>query len=119
MSPQEHMNTHIQLRMRCSGALSLARFNVASRWLLGFLAAASLTSGADWPQFMGPNGDGTSTEKGLARTWPVDGPKVLWTVSVGPGYGGAAVREGKVYLLDRVDRKRDVLRVLDLTTGTE
>jgi outer membrane protein assembly factor BamB len=84
--------------------------------LAGFAVTAMA---ADWPQFMGPNGDGTSTEKGLARSWPSDGPKVLWTVPLGPGYGGASIRDGKVYLLDRVDRQQDVLRCLDLTTGKE
>jgi outer membrane protein assembly factor BamB len=102
-----------------SRTLYFSRFNLFSCWLLAYGAGASLVFGADWPQFMGPNGDGTSAEEGLARTWPVDGPKVLWTIPVGPGYGGAAICEGKVYLLDRVDRKRDVLRVLDLATGKE
>jgi len=85
-------------------------------------AAASLTTGgraADWPQFMGPNGDGTSPEKGLLRAWPADGPKVLWTAKLGPGYGGAAVRDGKVFVFDRVNQKQDVLRCLDLGSGKE
>ena len=78
-----------------------------------------MATGADWPQFMGPNGDGTSAEKGLLRAWPADGPKVLWTVAMGPGYGGAAIRDGKVYVLDRVDHQKDVLRCLDLGSGKE
>jgi outer membrane protein assembly factor BamB len=74
---------------------------------------------ADWPQFMGSNGNGTSAEKGLARSWSADGPEVLWTLPLGPGYGGASIRDGKVYALDRVDRQKDVLRCLDLETGKE
>jgi outer membrane protein assembly factor BamB len=87
---------------------------------LGLLVpfAATLNAG-DWHQFMGPNGDGTSPEKGLLRAFPADGPKVLWTVPLGPGYGGPAVRDGKVYLLDRVERQKDVLRCLELNTGRE
>jgi hypothetical protein len=50
----------------------------------------------DWPQYYGPNRNGTSTEKGLLRTWPKEGPKVLWTAAVGIGYGGPAVSAGKV-----------------------
>ena len=38
---------------------------------------------------------------------------------MGPGYGGAAIRDGKVYVLDRVDKKKDVLRCLDLVSGKE
>jgi outer membrane protein assembly factor BamB len=87
--------------------------------LLAAAGSATLAAGADWPQFMGPNGDGTSVEKGLLRAWPADGPKVLWTVAVGPGYGGAAIRDEKVYALDRVGRQKDVLRCLDLGSGKE
>ncbi len=73
----------------------------------------------DWPQYYGPRRDSTSTEKGLLRTWPKEGPKVLWTVPVGIGYGGPAVSGGKVYLLDRDDKVGDNLRCLDLLNGRE
>jgi outer membrane protein assembly factor BamB len=36
---------------------------------------------ADWPQYLGPNRNGTSDQKGLLRSWPENGPEVLWTVS--------------------------------------
>ena len=75
------------------------------------------SNAADWPQYLGPNRDATSTETGLLRSWPDGGPKVLWTVPLGPGYGGAAVSNGKVYVLDRVSGKQDVLKCLDLNTG--
>ncbi len=80
---------------------------------------ATVSPGSDWPQFLGPNRNGVSPEKGLMRKWPAGGPKVLWTVDVGRGYGGAAIRDGKVYLLDRVGTEQDKLRCLDLATGKE
>ena len=80
---------------------------------------ATVVLGSDWPQFLGPNRNGVSPEKGLMRKWPAGGPKVLWTVDVGPGYGGAAIRDGKVYILDRIGEEQDVLRVLDFATGKE
>ena len=83
------------------------------------MASGALLCAADWPQFLGPNGNGVSPEKGLLRAWPAEGPKVLWTVALGPGYGGAAVRDGKVFVLDRQDQKKDVLRGFDLATGKE
>ena len=58
---------------------------------------------ADWPQYYGPGRDSRSAEKGLLRTWPEVGPKVLWTAPLGIGFGGPAVSAGKVYLLDRDD----------------
>jgi outer membrane protein assembly factor BamB len=74
---------------------------------------------ADWPQYYGPKRDGTSTEKGLLRTWPKEGPRVLWTVPLGIGYGGPAASGGKVYLLDRDDKVGDNLRCFDLSNGKE
>jgi outer membrane protein assembly factor BamB len=74
---------------------------------------------ADWPGYLGPKRDSTSTEKGLLRTWPKEGPKVLWTAPVGIGYGGPAVVGGKLYLLDRDDTVGDNLRCFDLSNGKE
>jgi len=75
--------------------------------------------GADWPRFLGPDGTGISPEANLARSWPEAGPPVLWTLDLGEGFGAAAVRDGKVYILDRVRNRQDVLRCLDLATGKE
>jgi len=83
------------------------------------LMVAACSSLADWPQYLGPDRNAISPEKGLLRSWPADGPKVLWTISLGAGYGGAAVSEGKVYVLDRDGNDKDVLRCLDLLTGKE
>jgi outer membrane protein assembly factor BamB len=74
---------------------------------------------ADWPQYLGPNRDSTSDQKGLLRSWPEDGPEILWSVAVGRGFGGPVVKDGKVYLLDRDDKVRDNLRCFDLSNGKE
>ncbi len=74
---------------------------------------------ADWPQYYGPSRNSTSTEKGIPRTWPKEGPKVLWTAPLGNGFGGPAVSAGKVYLLDRDDKVGDTLRLYDLSSGKE
>ena len=77
------------------------------------------SSWADWPQYLGPNRNSTSDQKGLLRAWPENGPEVLWTVPVAKGYGGPVVKDGKVYLLDRDDQVGDSLRCLDLANGKE
>ena len=89
--------------------------------LVALLLALSVTSAfaADWPWLYGPSRDHTSEQKGLLRTWPADGPKVLWTVAMGAGFGGPAVSGGNVYLLDRDEEVGDTLRVLDLATRKE
>jgi len=73
----------------------------------------------NWPQYLGPNRNATSSETGIARTWPANGPKVLWTMSLGKGYGGAAISDGKVYVLDRIGTQKDALRCFELRTGKE
>ena len=73
----------------------------------------------DWPQYLGSNRDSTSSEKGILRSWPEGGPEVLWTVSVGRGFGGPVVKDGKVYLLDRDDEVGDTMRCFDLSGGKE
>ena len=83
-----------------------------------FLAAYSIL-GADWPQYLGPNRNSTSTEKGILRSWPENGPEVLWTADVGAGFGGPVVKNGKVYLLDRNDKVGDTMRCFDLSSGKE
>ncbi len=73
----------------------------------------------DWSQFLGQARDGRSDESGLARQWPDGGPRELWNVGVGPGFGGASIRDGEVFLLDRADDAQDVLRCFDLASGAE
>jgi len=94
---------------------------MAGSVLAGIIGAAAC--GADWPQFHGPTRDAVSAETGLARMWPVGGPDagppVVWTQTLGPGFGGAAVRDGEVFVLDRVAEREDVLRCLDFATGEE
>src|SRR5262245_26969094 len=51
-----------------------------------------LAADADWPQFRGPKRDGVSTEKGLLKSWPDDGPKLAWKATgVGEGFSSVAV----------------------------
>jgi outer membrane protein assembly factor BamB len=84
-----------------------------------FMVMACSSLAADWPQYLGPNRNSTSPEKGLLRSWPENGPKVLWTVTVGKGFGGPVIKDGKVYLLDRDDKVGDNMRCFDLSSGKE
>ena len=77
------------------------------------------TNAQDWPQFLGPERNSNSPQKNLIRSWPENGPEVLWSANIGIGYGGPVVKEGKVYLLDRDDEVGDNLRCFDLANGKE
>lgn len=92
-----------------------------SRALVTAMVALSVTTvvAADWPWIYGPRRDNTSEQRGLLRAWPATGPAVLWTSAVGVGFGGPAVSNGKVYLLDRDEKVGDTLRVLDFSSGKE
>jgi outer membrane protein assembly factor BamB len=68
------------------------------------LAVPASLHAADWPQYLGPTRDSVWPERGVLKTFPKDGPKVLWRVPVGGGYAGPAVAGGKVYVADKVLR---------------
>ncbi len=56
-----------------------------------------------WPAFRGPNRDAICDDgTPLARTWPQEGPPVLWRIEMGEGYASAVVRDGRVYVLDYI-----------------
>jgi len=75
----------------------------------------------DWPQFRGPNRDGISTSTTrLSRDWKTSPPRELWSLDVGEGYAGVAVRHGRVYLLDyNREVKQSALCCLSLADGKE
>jgi len=94
---------------------------IYSRSIFLFLCFVAITStyAQDWPQYLGPDRNAVSTQKNILRTWPQQGPEVLWTVGVGIGFGGPVIKSGKVYILDRDDKVGDKLRCFDLNNGKE
>lgn len=72
--------------------------------VLGFCSLIALSSmaaqAADWPQFRGPNRDDVSSDKGLLKSWPQQGPPVAWKTSgIGNGFSSVSVAGGKVFTL--------------------
>jgi len=88
--------------------------------LIRFDGVASELPGG-WPRFRGEQFDNISREDyALATSWPAEGPKVLWSLDVGEGYAGAAVLNGRVYILDYDRENRaDAVRCLSLDDGRE
>ncbi len=74
-----------------------------------------------WPWFRGPDRDGICRDGvPLARKWPEGGPEDLWRVELGPGHAGAAIADGRVYVLDYdVENQADTMRCLGLHDGQE
>lgn len=65
------------------------------------LATASDARSDDWPQWLGPQRDGVWRETGIIEKFPTNGPAVKWRASIGGGYAGPAVANGRVYIMDR------------------
>jgi outer membrane protein assembly factor BamB len=104
---------------RPAGEVTVAKSPVSGK-LTKFEGKAAEILG-EWPGFRGPRLDGICHDApALATKWPSGGPSVLWSVDLGEGYAGAAVRAGRVYVLD-YDRQAsaDALRCFSLADGKE
>lgn len=91
------------------------------RHAFAFAALCLITTplaAADWPNWLGPNRNGSSPETGLLTKWPTSGPKVLWQVPGGDGYSSVAVAGGRAITLVQRDGAEQVL-ALDAAKGTE
>jgi outer membrane protein assembly factor BamB len=71
---------------------------------------------ADWPQFLGPQRNGTYSGPPLLESWGPSGPKVVWRKQVGQAFAGPAVVENRVLVFHRVGNE-EVLEAFDAKTG--
>src|SRR5438876_11058049 len=56
-----------------------------------------------WPQFLGPERNGVSSERGLIEAWPAGGIKEVWRAGGGVGMSGLAIREERLVTLVQKD----------------
>ena len=63
---------------------------------------SSFAAAADWPQYLGPQGDAISSET-IHGDWKVRTPKVLWKEKVGKGCGSWSIVDGKALVLGNSD----------------
>jgi outer membrane protein assembly factor BamB len=90
--------------------------------LLGVVAAATLTAvagaqsaGPDWPQWRGPNRDGTLAVFTAPKAWP-EALTRKWKIEVGTGYATPIVVGNRVYAFTR-QQDNEVMRALDAGSG--
>jgi outer membrane protein assembly factor BamB len=82
-----------------------------------WLASPSATAAGDWPQWRGVNRDGKSTDTGLLKEWPADGPALAWQVNtLGKGYASVSVVGNRLYTMGDNDDASSVL-ALDAADG--
>jgi len=70
----------------------------------------------DWPCFLGPHGNNTSTEQGLTDRWPEDGPPIVWERKIGTGYSAPSIH-GQTLVLHHRRGNEEVVEALDTSTG--
>ena len=70
--------------------------------LLWVLMCNSAARAEDWPRFLGPHADGTSSETNLIEKFGPEGPAQVWEKDIGTGYSAPSVRDGKLVLHHRL-----------------
>src|SRR5688500_2792148 len=92
--------------------------------LIGFCTLFAVVfsgNAADWPQYRGPNHDGSTPEK-ISTKWPVEGPKQIWKAELGDSFGSFAVAGGKAFCFIQRNvggQDAEVAIALDVNTGKE
>ncbi len=96
-------------------------------WAAGYFVAAILSTQVgdqfvradDWPEWQGPDRSNISKETGLLKSWPKNGPKLLWTFeNAGVGFSGPSVVGDRLYTLGGREATSFVFAI-DVKTGME
>lgn len=94
--------------------------------MLGTLGSSSARA-EDWPNWRGPDHNGTSREAGWDANKIKSGPTFLWRKQIGTGFASVAVSGGRVYAMGNTAKdggkkgqeQKDILWCLDARTGAE
>ncbi|HKO98463.1 MAG TPA: PQQ-binding-like beta-propeller repeat protein [Pyrinomonadaceae bacterium] len=83
--------------------------------------SSSINVGAatgDWPQWRGPERNGISSDRGLLKEWPKEGPKLLWQVDdIGDGYSTPSVVGSRIYLMSNRGMENEFVQALSTKDG--
>lgn len=81
------------------------------------IVSAILSLAADWPQWLGPNRNGVSTES--VEPWKGE-LKTLWRQPLGEGHSGPVVAKGRVFIHTKVaGKEKEEIAAFDAKTGKE
>lgn len=80
-----------------------------------WLALSGLVQAEDWPQWLGPRRDSSSSE--VVKAWK-EPLKVLWKSPVGEGHGAPVIANGKVFLhFGTAGKFEETVAAFDADTG--
>jgi outer membrane protein assembly factor BamB len=71
---------------------------------------------ADWPHFLGPAYNATTSEAPLLQAWPAGGPKRVWEMQSGDGYACPVFAAGRLVYFHRVNGQ-ETIDCLEPETG--
>ena len=92
-------------------------FTILAALFLTFWAPAKTEVPGEWPQWRGARRDGISTETGLLKQWPADGPAQLWkTNGLGNGYSTVSITKGRIFTMG-LKGNREFVIALDAADG--
>jgi outer membrane protein assembly factor BamB len=99
--------------------MNAARF-IGFSFVLAVLMNMGIAIAEDWPQWRGPNRDGVSKETGLLKTWPKEGPKLVWQVKeIGGGYSTPSIASKRIYLQANQGTEEESVKALDEKDGRQ
>ncbi|MEM7387597.1 MAG: PQQ-binding-like beta-propeller repeat protein, partial [Verrucomicrobiota bacterium] len=99
---------------------------VSKRFLLSFgglfLSFGSPVVAEDWPQYRGPNTNGTTSEALPHTEWPSKGPRAVWNAETNTGFSSFVHGAGHVFTIVRRDfegKDHETCIALNAETGKE
>jgi outer membrane protein assembly factor BamB len=112
---EECLATDAKVTKIRKGNPRFAAFASVARHLFCLLMCANGFAN-DWPQFLGPNRNGISSEIGLLEKFPTNGLPLIWEKAIGTGYSAPSIRDGKLVLFHRVGTN-EVVECVNATNG--
>jgi outer membrane protein assembly factor BamB len=96
----------------------MRRFSVRLLLTAAVALALAPVGAQDWPQWRGPQADGTWPAPPLADSWPAEGLSIVWRQPIAGGYSGIAVVGDRLWTQDyRKDEGSEVERVVCRSTA--
>jgi outer membrane protein assembly factor BamB len=72
---------------------------------LSLISVTSHIITEEFLQWRGPDRNGIYSEKGLLKSWPSEGPKMIWSYQgLGSGHGNAGMGKDKIFILGMQDK---------------
>ncbi len=96
----------------------MKRFSLIPFLLAGMFSAAQAAA-PDWPQWRGPQRDGQFTGPAWPEKLGTNQLRAGWRVELGPSYSGPIVGADRVFTTESREKKTEVVRAFDRSTGRE